>query len=386
MTATPRNFQYLHGITTKTNAGDAVVCTLQDIDTGETKLKIIRNPKRNFYVTKKKYQHTHESKKEYAPMSELDTFTVENSRLRSALLEQLGYSLYSKVPLKVLLNSPYVYGADIDIDVLVKQAYLNATEKVTSTFSMGAVDIETSVTKNGEIILMSYVDQNLNSYCAMLESFSEDYTLKHIDNLCKTSIDKMCESVNEDGAKVLKKKPLGTTTLFKAEDEISLLKWIFDKIHKTKPSFVGVWNVDFDMPCIVERIEMLGYAAEDIICHPEVPLDCRYYKYHKDENKKVAHISRRWHYVECAGYTQYFCAMAVFSILRTVEGVRDSYKLKETSDDILGITKLDFGEGGYAEMETKRFDEYVAYNIVDSLLVVLLNEVTNDVTSMYCMC
>lgn len=53
------------------------------------------------------------------------------------------------------------------------------------------------------------------------------------------------------------------------DEEIELIDAVFKDINEEQPDFVLAWNMAFDIPYLIARIENLGYKPEDIICHPD---------------------------------------------------------------------------------------------------------------------
>ncbi len=47
-------------------------------------------------------------------------------------------------------------------------------------------------------------------------------------------------------------------------EEIHLLKALFDQINTEQPDFIMAWNMAFDIPYIIERIKVLGYTPESV--------------------------------------------------------------------------------------------------------------------------
>jgi hypothetical protein len=74
--------------------------------------------------------------------------------------------------------------------------------------------------------------------------------------------------------------------------------------------------------------------------------------------------------------------MCLFSRLRKHEGMEDSYALKNISTKYLGASKLEFDDANHTIMQTSRQLEYIVYNMFDSILIVLLDKVVNDISSM----
>ena len=87
----------------------------------EPNLRFIKNFKRPFWVTKPQFQN-HKEKKEYEELDKLTRIECTESKLRYRVAEVLN-KRGTKDYLKQLLNSPYIYGADIPSESLIKESY-----------------------------------------------------------------------------------------------------------------------------------------------------------------------------------------------------------------------------------------------------------------------
>jgi len=104
---------FLHSTTIYNKGTCSVIVCEKDIETNETKLRYINEPKRSFWVTKKKYRN-HTEKKEYETMNKLNRYIVSQSQLTRKIFEVLkGYRPKGYVDYRELYKSPYLYGADI---------------------------------------------------------------------------------------------------------------------------------------------------------------------------------------------------------------------------------------------------------------------------------
>jgi DNA polymerase elongation subunit (family B) len=377
-------FKYVHGVykALKDNAGDAVIGVVKNVATNESTLKIWKNPSRSIFVTKPGLRDLHDRKKEFAYKRELDEYKVQNYQLKDELKRLLGYKPNQFVKESDLLNSPYVYGASIDMDVIIKQSFANSTEKEPSEYRVGGLDIETSVLGGQEIQLCTYVSHEHKVFCAIHAAFlPHENSLENIKKITDAALVKFEASLNADGKKVYQKyRP--QIEYYVTRNELDLIKWIMANIHKEKDDFISVWNMNFDIPYILNRLKFFNANPFQIMCHPDVPWEYRVCKFIEDKSELIAHYSHRWHMFELSGYTQFYDSMALYSRLRKVDGNLTSYKLKDISSDVIGASKLDFGEAGHHEMQRTRFEEYCAYNIVDALLLPIMEKVINDVSSM----
>ena len=379
-----KDYAYSHGTYVKLDNGqDALVANVKNIHTNESKLEIIRNASVPFWVTKKPMQN-HVYKKECVPDSELDTFRCKFAELPTAVAKALGEREFGYINYRNLLNSPYVYGADIELEVLVKMAAAKACSGVPTQYNIGILDIENSMLGNHEITNMSYVDGlTRNCYMAAYEPFLKGKTEADIRALTDIRLKEFREKLNAEAQIIFDKKPY-TYEVYITDNELDLIKWTFKQINKHKPDFVGIWNIDHDIPYILERIEFRQGDAAEIMCHPDVPKELRYVHYKKDGGKggQMGHFTDSWNWLDCTGFTQYICLQNLYSRLRKVQGREISYALGYVAGKTIGTGKLEFGDHkGHVVMQSKFFLDYTVYNLFDSIIPGIMEEINNDITN-----
>ena len=374
---------YVHSCYVNNGADDAVIVKTSQLDENGNAipgLDIIRNPKRPFWVTKQKYR-THQFKKEYESMEYLDQHIVYNKDLAKQVFKSInGYTPSGTPFLKKVCNSPYVYGATTDIEVLVKRAYMKKYgDKEPVPFTMGALDIETSVMDDsGNIILITVSHEN-KYYTAIHDAYfykNKDGDLPRV----KATIDDAMTIINDSLGKYIKEYNLDIQ-LKVCPDEVEMIKWIWGCIHENKTDFVTIWNMDFDIPKIIEALRKKSVNIEDVMCHPEVPSELRKCHYHHDNRNReqVPHYTELWHWLYCTGYTQITDALNLYSRLRKVKGYKESYTLNAILKEELDLEKLSLGEeGSHFIMQRDRFLDYIAYNIFDVIGVWLLEKKNTD--------
>jgi len=386
--------QFVHSVYLKQGNDNYVIINEKDPETNISNLRILKNVSRSFWVTKEEFRD-HEYKKEYEHVDKLDEFTVLEHEKYDAMYE----ALYNKKPFKQtgseIYKSPYIYGADIDIQVLVKNAYLKQNPVVPS-ISLGGLDIETSmITPSQEIILFTYIHEDLRLYTSVYAPFlikpdnsGGSYTLEDIK---KNSEEKITEYLRQYNANNERDKTglvkvtydMLNIEYFINSSELDCIKWVFSKIHLCKPDTCSIWSIDFDMPKIIARIEALGGSVGDIICHPEVPKHLRIFRYARD-NRNVDHITLKWHNVFAPGYTRYVDGMCLYSRKRTVQGRDVTYKLDYIAEKEVGIGKLNMGVGGgYHQYNQKyNFLNYIAYNNCDCIPMILMEYKNKDLMTL----
>ncbi len=346
-------------------------------------LNTIINPRRKFYLHKPKYRN-YEYKIEYVPLSECDEYVCVNRDLEFTLKEKLHKFTNKYIPLRTLCDSPYVYGADVNIEVLIKIGYMNKVKNVPilPKYTFSSLDLEVSVLGDDQINLASYCFDRIVDVW-ILDTFLYKTTDEKDEHgnpkRVKATLDDVIEVANKEIGDYLERFNL-SVKYHVVNTEMELILGLFKRIHETKADFCGVWNMPYDIPKLIERIEKNKADPSEIFCHPDVPKEFRKVKYVHDKSH-VDHFTDSWDWCNCPGYTQFVDSMRLYSRLRKVKGREPSYTLNAISLKEIKHGKLDLG-GTHYQNQLYNFLYYTAYNIVDSANVWLMEEQNGDVSSM----
>lgn len=410
---------------------DALIYTVKDVDTLQTELKIIPHPTIDFYLAKtpQKYQ------KFSMPISECRKITVPYADREHAIAECLGklpeytyakrngsYWEFSKE----LLRNPNLYFADQNIEDYYKTKYVmdNADESGEQTtagrYNMAFSDIEVDISTYSEsfpdpqiapcpinLITCIYSEsKECISYMLYDERVAEDQ---------KWIIQNKQEFINQYLDPVLLKEGLTfDIKIYSKEDDLVID--YFNDLKARKPDFCAWWNMSFDIPTIIHRLERLGYSESDIadiVCSSEVPKQFRYFKWKPDPKRKLfemsdeegdgdeeeeeddgssknskqkPHPSRLVDTFEVPGYTQHYDQMSTYSCMRKRE-LYPSYRLDDIGEKEAGIGKYDLNANGYSikDCNVKNFKVFLAYNIRDSFVQYKIEQKVED-TPMNILC
>lgn len=379
------DYCYIHGTYNRIDKEhDVLVANVKNIHTNESKLYFLEDPTVPFWITKPECRFN-TSKREDCPEAQLDRYHSKHVDLAYNIAKALGMNTKGYVKIQNVLDSPYVYGADIDVEVLVKIAFSKACSGFPSRLNIGTLDIETSMLGNNEIIIITYIDGlTRQSYTSIYKPFLKDHTEADIHAAIAAQLPNFRAQLNKRALPIYDRQPFHYN-LFISDNELEIIEWIFQQINRHKPDFVGIWNINFDIPKILKRIEYRQGDKNKIFCHPDVPPKFRYCKYHEDKgsNKQKAHPTDRWHWMNVTGYTQYIDQQNLYARIRKVKGKESNYKLDYIAGKNLGTGKMDFGENkGHVEFQRNDFVNYIAYNIIDATLCLLLEELNNDITNL----
>ena len=373
------------------NDNDAYVGFIKDCETNEQEMVIFDNPEVQVYVTEPSKRIYH-AKREYANKKDCICYKTRYNRiaqtLQRAIDDPFGTSRMSWrqqgfVNLRKILSNPYVYGADIDIGVRIKHAFKKQNGgRMPTYYNVGSLDIETDVTGNNQIILITYIDGSGKTYVGILKEFFQNNTIDAVDKMWHKVEEKFVASLKSNAAALYQKNRIDPTYMI-FDEEISLIKWIFDRIHDHRPDFCVIWNMGYDIPYLLERIVFRGEQPTDVFCSKDVPQKYRVTKYVKDNGKPGDHITDRWDWFHCTDYTRYIDAMALYGRLRKAKGREPSYKLDDIGTKEIGAGKLEFGSNkGHYEMQTREQVAYTVYNIVDVAILHVMNLKNRDIYNM----
>ena len=347
-------------------------------------LNIIRDPIRPFWITTLPNRN-HRFKKEFEEIRNLEMYQCHDSELSTKLSQALGMPAWQSFKsVKQLCSSPYVYGADIETEVLIKQAYIDKQPTgLLPKLSKGAFDIENEVRGDQRINLITFIHEH-QIYTAALKEYCKIYD-RETDTFTPASHEDCLKVINDIIGSELTKHNFELNFSIH-ESELELIKWIFDRIHECKTDFIGVWNINHDLPHIIDRILALGGNVTKIMAHPDVPPQYQMATY-KEDVTKTQHFTDKWHWMSITGYSQFVDSMCLYARLRKVYGRDSSYKLDDIANKELGQGKLHFGEiTNHWQEQNYNFLPYIAYNINDVLIMMLMEWKNNDIGALTGLC
>ena len=162
--------------------------------------------------------------------------------------------------------------------------------------------------------------------------------------------------------------------------EIDLIADIFNLINNRKPNFCLIWNMRFDIPYLLARIQVLGYDPTSIVCSPEIPHPKAFFK----ADRTTWLIEKQFDSFNVTSFTQYMCQMRNYSSIRKSQHKIRSVSLNAISDRELGDKKVDYEEYENITMfPYLNFRRYVVYNIKDTLLQYGIESKVNDVLTIW---
>ena len=396
---------------------DFIQINEKDCETNETKLIYYENPKINFYVTKDKNKYKYQRMS--MPISELDVIQCKYSEREKEMAKSVNklnqfydecrkgrvfdYNTNTMIDHKrifvqnCLYNSPNIYLGDFDIEDYYKNTHMDKYGRDVfqkyGVIKQGMMDIEVDQyfnnwsidDKSAPINSISYSDMVTNTlYLLVLNNQPDNKDVEYVKNNFEKFISEFVTPHAHDN-----------TINYKVDfydTEKGLILGFWDLIHKLKPDFVGIWNMNFDIPYILSRMKTLEIDELSTCCHPDVPEQYRYVRYIEDSERNKdnrfittdnTHPSRLWDWVQISGYTQFYDMMALYSLIRK-RYIFPSYKLDDISETVTGHGKLDYHSMGYTikKLAHQNFKIFLSYSIIDTVRLQQIENITGDLKRM----
>ena len=400
----------------QTKEPDYLYIIWKDLLTGEKKLTIVPEPAVDIYFEKPQLR-THSYVKRYEWLKNLDKRTVKYRNIIPEIAKEMGpngtnylkniYETHDFSRLKDFQTYPYVFGSDFDVRSLYRIEWLNKLDnKSRKSITKGFFDIEAdSFGKPGfanaddcPIDLVTIIDKNnMKSYTFALvgrdvekvfpsgltdEQNRRDYEGMVADRLLQEQnlmadipgLKKELHQLFDEHYGVL------DFNFYFYTDERKMLIHLFQLINQLKLDFIVVWNISFDIPYILRRMEVLGLDPKEVICSPDFPSKQCYFK-HDRKNQLPKNKSD---FFFCSSYTIWYDQMELYAAIRKSEKELRSMRLTDIAHDEIRDEKLDYSEDGDIKtLSYKNYRKYIIYNIKDVLLQMGIEDRTSDLDTLY---
>lgn len=387
---------------------DTMTIVYKDNTTGKKGIEVIENPKYVFYMLKNNIP-TPNYDMFFTDMKNLDKITCRYRDINKAIAEKLdqyeGTTKYTDLFKKNVRDGNYkanmefqksrrVFGSDIPINDFYRMRFAEQYKNTETPVSRAYLDIEVDVklsptdfptngncpinaisyfehdTKRLFTFLLNQKDVNpkSNEFCTTVDNRAFNEEFKGFLN----------ETLGSEKVKDFKLENIQTKVLV-YDDELTLLKDLFGYINYTKPDFLMVWNMSFDIPFIINRILALGGNPKEIMCiHDISPLyeNCNYIVDSDHED-----FSTKGDYADITSYTVYLDQLIQFASRRRGGAQYRSYSLDYIGNEMAGVQKLHYENiaANVMELPYNDYRTFVKYNMMDVLVQYCIEFKADDI-------
>lgn len=358
-------------------------------------LRWIKDMKRSFYVTLP-HKQTYKQKKEIEDLENLMKIECTQSELRDKIAAAIGQS-YSNDQIRKLCNSPYIYGSEIKSTAIIKHHYQKQNKTHITRYSVMTFDIETDMLRGTNDPIIVTAAFNNEVFIAVDQTYLNG--ISNAEMMFKARARELLSNLEMPNFKINDKPVVLNISDYKinfvvTDGPVQLIKKSFEWIHQKKPDFLSIWNMDFDIPRILETLEKYNVDPASVLCDPSVPPPARICKYRQGLKKKKKANGQefpidpadQWHSLTLTASFYVIDAMCTYRLLRLAKQKESSYSLDAILDKELGVRKLKFKEAdAYVKerwhifMQERYKIEYMVYALFDSLSMILLDQKTMDI-------
>ena len=387
---------------------DTMTIVYKDNTTGKKGIEVIEKPNYVFYMLKNNIP-TPKYDMFFTDMKNLDEIKCKYRDVNKAIAEKLdqyeGTTKYTDLFKKNVRDGNYkanmefqksrrVFGSDIPINDFYRMRFAEQYKNTETPVSRAYLDIEVDVklsptdfptngncpinaisyfehdTKRLFTFLLNQKDVNpkSNEFCTTVDNREFNEEFKGFLN----------ETLGSEKVKDFKLENIQTKVLV-YDDELTLLKDLFGYINYTKPDFLMVWNMSFDIPFIINRILALGGNPKEIMCiHDISPLyeNCNYIIDSDHED-----FSTKGDYADITSYTVYLDQLIQFASRRRGGAQYRSYSLDYIGNEMAGVQKLHYENiaANVMELPYNDYRTFVKYNMMDVLVQYCIEFKADDI-------
>lgn len=349
-------------------------------------IRVIKNFKKPFWVTKEHYQN-YKQKKEAETLDRVNKYFSTESDIAFNVASKLGSKYNGVKNLRQVRDSPYIYGLDVSSKAYIKKAYSDKYPNLQSQATVAVLDIEATV-KEGKVLILT-INMGDKLFSAVHKDYLPDTedVRERIEYVYKHHVPKTKYTEN-----------IKRQYMF-CDDEMQMVVQAFKKLHEWKPDFVEVWNIGYDVPKIMDVCKRFNVDPKDIFSDPSLPKEFRYFKYREGKTSKLTESGKykplgfheQWHTVDAPASFYFVDGMSVYYLIRQgSKKVPTGYSLDSILDTELGkeFIKLKFKDGVAEKLVKEQWHmymvehrpvEYLVYNNYDVIGPNILDAKTQDI-------
>lgn len=380
-------------------SSDSLDIIFKDMDTGEKKLQHIERPKYTYWMTNEgipvDYHKMFIDKNDVHPVecyyNEIKKSIAESTNNLDFFYDNIRNGNYKENDR--LFTIPSVFNADMHIEDyyrwLFDRTYKNTPfipEKMYFDIEVDGINAAGDFPEMGECPINAVTlvdDTNKHVYTLLLENYNNPL-IEEFKNIPDLTI-KLKEFVKDNVGGWKNEIRFGLDkfdyNIMFYDEEIKLIVDMFNVINTIKPDFALAWNIAFDLPYIIARIQVLGYDPAEIICHSDFTVkECYYFI-----DKRADKFEERGDYAQVSSYTVYLDQLITFASRRKGQRAIQQFKLDFVGQAIAGVRKLNYSHitTNISKLPYLDYYVFVFYNVMDTIVQLCIEHKVGDIDFVY---
>ena len=377
---------------------DHITLVYKDLDTGLKEHKTIYDPKFTFFKLKKGKEKPYNQF--FAPIDDCEEVTVPYKDLEKEIARETGHlddfyencRNHNRSANKLFNTDPRILCSDIGIESFYRMEFDRTYKNASFTPTKCFLDIEVDTKPIGGVFpapgecpvnaVSVLMQQTMTEYVFILKDPENPNSIE-FENYIKTH-DFRSEYIaflNEDLGGWKNTHRMGLSDLqFKwifYDREEEMLLSIFKLINTIQPDFVLAWNMAFDIPYLMKRMELLGIDPSVAMTHPDFEERNAYY--YIDQLHNLAEQKGDYAFIPC--YSVYLDQMIQFASRRKGQSAYANNKLDYIGEVVAGCRKLDYHDitENLSDLPYVDFKTFIMYNMTDVIVQWCIEHKTGDI-------
>ena len=359
----------------KTETPDVCTVVYKDTTTGEKKKIELVKPLMRMYVVKDQYLDT-SFYPEFKPKSECDEWIVPYNEVLFQIAKIANAKKFvdycretrNYYQLNKLHHYPGVLGTDFPyenyfrIEWMLHYADPNVDTSITKAYM--DIEVDTNFIKgmpsDGEcpINAITLVDEESKTVFTFLLRNELNPQIEPFENDIDSFIGELHQAFDESYGELKYR-------IYMFDDEVELLRQFFKLVNTLKRDFILIWNMSFDIPYIIARLNYLGLDPTEFMCHPDFEYKYCWFRF----DRRNFDFKTRKDIFRLASYTIFQDQMTNYAKVRKGQAEIPSLRLTAIGMAEIGDSKLDYSdEANIKTLPYVNFRKFVMYNIKDVLL------------------
>ena len=381
---------------------DVLYLTYRDNKTGEKKVREIIKPKVETFITKPEYRTSFKTQRSYLSKDEVDSYIVRYNQLASFVIKQiqedgrdLEYLQVCKIAKKEAFKWRHSYFADENICDYAKMAYMlnRELDETKLNVSKAFFDIESDIFGlstveadegqgpiNAISVVIPYDEYGREFPHPKVYTFLLRNHIRYSEQkFFEDNLDMFKEECHEEFDKKYNKPEFIIKVLDK---EIDLLKVTFGLLHKMKPDFILIWNMSYDIPAIIKRLNILGEDPRAFFCHSDFSQPYMRYNYDNIYKNDLKNKSESF---ECTSYSTWTDQMLQYAGVRKAKSDYGGNTLDNIAKIELNAEKRRYSKRTVTVLNgaIEEYWNFVKYSINDVLLQYGIDKHTGDLQALF---
>lgn len=380
---------------------DYATLIYKDNQTGRKFHQTFYEPKYTYYLAKPEIQ-IEDYNMHFIEIEKTNPVTCKWNELYKSIAEETGNLDLFKDNIKngnymanrLFLTHPRVFGADMPILNYMRNEFNSTYQNPVCPITIGFFDTEADginadsddlVIGRDPTIMISMFFTGTNTMYSFIRRDSNNPLIEELEiglqNDFESYKQKFKDYIKFDLGTDEKIKKYGLSDINLSvgffDTELDMILSFFEHVKKLSPDFLMAWNMSYDMPQLITRLQANGVDPATVICDQD--FENKFCNYIVDERNRNE-LEERCDFADIASYTTYLDQMILYASRRKGQSAVSSFSLDNIGTEECNVQKLDYHDitTNITKFPYLDFERFWIYNLMDVVVQVCIEMQTGD--------